>query len=200
VLSPAAIEFAISEFGRQLRTQLDTLSSGLADMRRQKAKLEAVIDNLMDSLDEASDSAARKPVLQRIAQKQSELDAITDRVLSAGGESIEAGLDEIRRFVSEDVGSMKELLNYDVEQARAVLTRHVTEVRMEPDPAGKHYVADGGYNLLGGYDGKIRVPVLASPRNTPESSSAYIFYANQFFAESHLRDQWAIFAACARAA
>jgi hypothetical protein len=41
----------------------------------------------------------------------------------------------------------------DVRKAKAELQKHVTEIRMVPQLEGKkgHYIAEGEWNLLGGY-------------------------------------------------
>ena len=54
---------------------------------------------------------------------------------------------------SERLGNIRELLCADVPKARAELAKHVSEIRMLPQPEGRkgHYVATGVWNLLGGF-------------------------------------------------
>ena len=51
------------------------------------------------------------------------------------------------------LGGIRQLLQVDVQKAKAELKKHVTEIRMLPQVEGKkgHYVAEGEWNLLGGY-------------------------------------------------
>ena len=47
----------------------------------------------------------------------------------------------------------RELLYADVQKAKAELAKHVSEIRMLPQPQGKkgYYIATGEWNLSGGY-------------------------------------------------
>ena len=49
------------------------------------------------------------------------------------------------------------LLHRDIPAARAELTKHVREIRMSPKQVGgaRFYVAEGEWNLLGGYQGSF---------------------------------------------
>jgi DNA invertase Pin-like site-specific DNA recombinase len=98
VLKPEVIEFAIQEFGRQLRTAVGNVSAELDRMREQKAKLEGELANLTAAVAEHGHSNA---LLSAIAEREVQVQEITDRLLSAGKGSIEADLMEIRRFVTE---------------------------------------------------------------------------------------------------
>ena len=147
VLNPEAIDFALEEFGRQLRSALGNVSADLARMRQQKAKLEGEIANLTAAIAEAGHS---KALLSAVAQREAQLEEITTRVLSVGKGSIEADLAEIRRFVTEQLADVRTLLQKDVAQARAELGKHITEITMEPDTTNGHYTASGEWNLLGG--------------------------------------------------
>jgi hypothetical protein len=66
---------------------------------------------------------------------------------------VSAEIGRIRQFVTGQLGDIRQLLTVDVQKAKAELEKHVTEIRMMPQIEGKkgHYVAEGEWNLLGGY-------------------------------------------------
>ena len=51
------------------------------------------------------------------------------------------------------LGDIRQLLKVDAQKAKAELEKHVTEIRMMPQADGKkgHYIAEGEWDLLGGY-------------------------------------------------
>ena len=84
---------------------------------------------------------------EAITAREHELRTITAHVLTPDHGGLTVQLDDLRTFVTERLAHITDLLNNDVERARAVLGAHVTEIRMQP---GKdHYVATGEWNLLG---------------------------------------------------
>ena len=56
------------------------------------------------------------------------------------------------------LADLRSLLYTDVARAKAELGKHMTEVRLIPEERDgkRHYVADGQWNLLGGYEGDSR--------------------------------------------
>jgi hypothetical protein len=92
-------------------------------------------------------------LLEAIGEREHDLKAINDRLLSSGPESVQARLEDVRRFVVTRLTNLRELWYADLPKARAGLSKHVTEVRMLPEVGdGRgHYVAEGQWNLLGGY-------------------------------------------------
>jgi hypothetical protein len=92
-------------------------------------------------------------LVEAINTRQRELEEITRQLLSAEPDSISAEIGRIREFVSGQLGDMRQLLKVDVQKAKAELEKHVSEIRMMPQIEGKkgHYVAEGEWNLLGGY-------------------------------------------------
>jgi hypothetical protein len=51
------------------------------------------------------------------------------------------------------LSNIRQLLYADLQRAKAELAKHVSGIRMLPQPEGKkgHYIAAGEWNLLGGY-------------------------------------------------
>ncbi len=150
VLQPAAINYVIQEFGRQLKASLANLSGELTRMRDRKDKLESELRRLAAGVAEGGHSSF---LLEAIAERERELREITARLLSEETGSVEAQVAEIRHFVTERLQNLPELLAGDVPQARAELAKHVDEIRMVPRQAGGewYYLAIGQWNLLGDY-------------------------------------------------
>ena len=117
-------------------------------MRQRKEKLEAEIQKFMAAIAESGHS---KYILEQVAIREKEIAAITDRLLAASPDSMEARLNEIRSFVTKEIYNLRELLNEGAPLAKAELHRHLTEIRMTPssDGNGWNYVAEGEWDLLG---------------------------------------------------
>jgi hypothetical protein len=66
----------------------------------------------------------------------------------------------IRQFVTRQLADIRQLLKVDVQKAKAELEKHVTSIRMVPQVEGKkgHYIAEGEWDLLGGYGERARNP------------------------------------------
>ena len=90
-----------------------------------------------------------------MAERERELRQITDSLLAEGPGSVEAELSEIRQFVTTRLADIRTLLAKDVPLARIELAKHIKEIRMNPTEreAERFYVADGEWNLLGGFPG-----------------------------------------------
>jgi site-specific DNA recombinase len=148
LLRPEVIEYAVSEFGRQLHVALESLDGEIGQMRKRKEELDRRIRNIVAAIEEHGHSPA---LLQQLAQNQREVDAITGRLLSATPGLIEERLAEIRAFVETGISDLRGLLSRDVMLAKAEMRKHLDEVRMIPTSGQKawHYVAEGSWNLLG---------------------------------------------------
>lgn len=163
VLRPEAIDYFISELGRQMRSRLSNLSEELAQLRGRKVKLEAEIGNLTAAVAESGHSPA---LLRAIAQREDDLRSITDRLLSEGEDSIEKDLAGLKALVTERIDKLEQLIGisptdganepYQETRARRIamgreeLRKHLRRaVTMEPDSARRHYIAKGGWDILG---------------------------------------------------
>jgi signal transduction histidine kinase len=148
LLQPEVIDYAVSEFGRQLRTALATLSDDLAAMRRRKELLEKEIQRFAAAI---AHGGPLDSLVQEIAVREAELKGITNRLLSASATSIDGQLREIREFVEKGISDLRGLLNRDAALAESELHSHLSEIRMTPAERREewHYVAEGTWNLLG---------------------------------------------------
>lgn len=148
VLKPAVVNYAVEEFGRQLKAALGNLSGEVGRMRERKATVERELSNLTAAVAAAGHSPF---LLEQIALRERELREITERTLSSAPDSIEAGLTEIREYVTQGLADLRSLLSRDARLARTELLQHVSEIRMMPQggPAGRYYIAEGQWNLLG---------------------------------------------------
>jgi hypothetical protein len=79
--------------------------------------------------------------------------SITRQLLSTEPDSLSAEIRRIRQFVTGQLCDIRKLLHTDVLKAKLELEKHVKEIRMVPQPDEKkgYYVAEGEWNLLGGY-------------------------------------------------
>jgi signal transduction histidine kinase len=145
---PEVIDYAVSEFGRQLRTQLLSLSGDLSELRRRKEQLDREIQRFMVAIAQGGQLEA---LVREVANREEELKMISGKPLSATPGSIETRLDSIRQFVEKGITDLRTLLNRDVAPAKAELQSHFIEVRMTPAEGNKewHYVAEGNWSLLG---------------------------------------------------
>jgi hypothetical protein len=153
-LRPEIVDFAVEEFGLQLKARLSMLSSKLDADRERKTSLELELDRLWRL---AAQGCPFDSLQAQIGQRERELREITTRLLSAGPGSVESQLDEIRAFVTKGLADVRALLHRDIPTARAELAKHVKKITMIPHREGarRFYVAKGGWNLLGGYRGSL---------------------------------------------
>lgn len=148
LLQPEVIDYAISEFGRQLRIALATTSEDLVAMRRRKDLLDKEIQRFTDAI---AHGGPLDSLVKEIATREAELKGITNRLLSASATSIDSRLREIRQFVEKGISDLRGLLNRDATLAKRELHSHLSEIRMTPTGVDKewHYVTEGTWNLLG---------------------------------------------------
>lgn len=148
ILNPEAIEFALQEFGRQLKSEVGKLSADLGKMRDRKAELENELRRYAEALAVGGNIPA---IIDAMKVRQAEVDSITERLLSTRPDSVEARLTDIRRFMTKRILDIRELLSKDVLLARTEILKHVQEIRMVPRVDGKdaHYEAVGVWSLLG---------------------------------------------------
>jgi site-specific DNA recombinase len=149
LLRKEVVDYALEEFGRQLRNSLSSLSSEISQLRQRKEKLEREIRNFSDAIAEHGHSAH---LFREIATREAEIASITQRLLYESKDCLEAHLSEMRQFVEEGIADLRDLLTGNPITAKAELRKHLMEVRMIPtdNHSEWHYVAEGTWDLLAG--------------------------------------------------
>jgi hypothetical protein len=103
LLQPEVIDYAVSAFGRQLRTALATLSDDLAAMRRRKELLEKEMQRFAAAI---AHGGPLDSLVGELATREAELKGITTRLLSGSATSIDGQLREIRQFVERGISDL----------------------------------------------------------------------------------------------
>jgi site-specific DNA recombinase len=150
VLESKVLAYAIEEFCRQLKDATGNLSRDTDRAISRKRQLETEVSRLVAAIADGGNSAS---VMAAIDQKEQELHALAQQLGAAHNHVLAVEPDDVAGFVTRRLLDLPGLLNSDVTQARAELLRHVTEIRMIPHGTNKcgSYVAEGDWNLLGGY-------------------------------------------------
>jgi DNA-binding FrmR family transcriptional regulator len=129
LLHPKVVAVAIEEFGKVLRSNLASLSGDIGKMRQRKEKLEGEIRNLTKAIAESGHS---RFILDEIALRERQMDAITDRLLSSSPESVAARINEIRNHVEQEIAGLSDLLSSNPPVAKQELHRHLNAISMHP--------------------------------------------------------------------
>jgi DNA invertase Pin-like site-specific DNA recombinase len=150
VLRPEVVEYAVQEFERQLTVSLAELTGQVARMRERRDQIQQELRRLVEAVASVGHSPA---LVDAINGREQELAEISQVLFSSQPDSISGHVSKIRRFVSEQLGDIRTLLNADVQRAKVELAKHVSGIRMVPQGEGKkgHYVAKGEWDLLGGF-------------------------------------------------
>ncbi|HXS93823.1 MAG TPA: recombinase family protein [Candidatus Limnocylindrales bacterium] len=150
VLRPDAIEYVVQEFERNLQSSLAGLDNKIGRMRQRAEELKHEIASAVRNLIACNNNPT---LVQAINTRQQELDEITRQLLSTEPDSVSAEIGRIRQFATGRLGDIRQILKVDVQKAKAELQKHISEIRMVPQVEGSkgHYVAEGEWNLLGGY-------------------------------------------------
>ncbi len=151
VLRPEAVEYAIEEFERQLKSALVNLSTSLDQLRQRREAIQQEIDRLVTAIATVGYSPA---LVNALGDREKELAEITSKIFAAEPDSVSAHISRVREFVTDRLGNIRQLLYSDVRRAKGELAKHVRSIEMVPQADGKagHYVAIGEWDLLGGLD------------------------------------------------
>jgi hypothetical protein len=159
VLTHEMVESFIEEFVKELKVRLADVTRHLDADRKREAKLKGQLKHFYAVLGEHGNFEMLK---DEIAERESELKVIRERLLGTGRDSVEINSADIRAYVTKRLMDLKGLLNQDVAVAKGWLREHFGPITMSPAGEGKnrYYVASGNCDLLG--DGKeCEIPVLA---------------------------------------
>ena len=153
VLRDEVVNYTVQKFEAELKAKLDSVSGELEVMRKRKQRLESEIGRLVEGLAAGTDSRHPESVMAAISQREQEIRSITDKLLDAKPESLDAKLKDIRQFVVSRLADLRSLLNADVPTAKAEILQHVDKIDLVPVEVGgeRFFMASGEWDLLGGY-------------------------------------------------
>jgi site-specific DNA recombinase len=145
VLREDVVSYVLDRFEKQLAKELDGMGGEMARMKRRKEEIGIEIQRLTAGLATGISSPA---VMSEIATREQEISEISVRLLSSEPASLRSRIKNLRAAAIGKMRDLRAFLNTDAQTARAHLTKHVERIEMKPD--GKHYVASGEWDLLGG--------------------------------------------------
>jgi hypothetical protein len=87
-------------------------------------------------------------LLDELGKRERELDGISEELIAADGNGLDARLQEIERFVQKRLQAIRGLLFADVPRTKAELSKHCTAITLTPE--GSPFRIAGDWNLLGG--------------------------------------------------
>ncbi len=143
VLRPEVVEYTLDRFEKELLKAMENLGGELEQMRQRKAKIKSEVRQLTRALADGYSPA----LTAELAEREKELDAITDRLLESQPRSVQAYLRDIRGFVISRLADLRGLLNSDVVTARTEIAKHVQQIKLCPD--GRTYAVSATWDLLG---------------------------------------------------
>ena len=108
VLREEVVDQIVKGFEKELGRRVANVDDGLARMRAHKSTLQAEISNLTDVMPQ---SGYQSPALiQRLAVREKELQAITDELLEPRG-SLRIQIRDLRTFAIDELADIKKLLS-----------------------------------------------------------------------------------------
>src|SRR5690348_8338366 len=116
-MRPEAVEYVLDNFEGQLLKALDNLGDELSHMRQRKEELEREVANLADVVARGDFSPALRAAL---VDREREIADITAKLLESRPDSLRIKLYNIRRFVTTNMRQIREIVNSDVSQTRAL--------------------------------------------------------------------------------
>jgi len=150
VLREDAIDYAVRRMAEELERRHAELNTDLDRLRWRKQEIEAELRRLVQAI---AEGRASETVAQAIAERETELRSITDRLLEPGPGSFRAKLDELRTFAVSRLRNLRKLLARpeSVHEARAALAEQVGKITLAPVfEAGRGtYVARGFVDFFG---------------------------------------------------
>lgn len=150
VLTDEVVAYTTGELSRQIRDREARASSQRAEMGNRKRELEQQLRRLAEAV---AATGHNPTIVQLIAERQRELDQLSQEMVSANGRGVEVHPGSIREFVKQGISDLLGLLKADTARARAELLKHTREIRMIPEKGDDErcfYVAAGGWDLMGG--------------------------------------------------
>ena len=144
IMRPEAVEYVLDNFESAVLKALDDLGGELDQMRKRKDELEREVTNLTQAVAQGDFSPALRAAL---VAREREIGEITEKLLESRPDSLRVKLHNIRSFVVHRMHDIREIVNSDAPQTRAMFAKHIDKITLTP--TGDHYVASGTWNLLG---------------------------------------------------
>ena len=157
VLREEVIDKIVKSFEKELGRRVANVDDDLARMRARKTALQAEISNLADVM---AQSGYQSPALiQRLAEREKELQAITDELLEPRG-SLRTQIRDLRAFAIAELAVIKKLLSApeNITQVRAKLVQRVGTFTLDPVKENGRliYMASGKVDFFGGAPSRVR--------------------------------------------
>ncbi len=153
VLQPQAIEYALARFEPELERELSTASGSIESQRKRMGELDIELARLAEAVATQGPTAA---LLNAINVRESERRSIEQVLWGSGPGSIKAVIAHARELATERLRQIREVVQSQTQAARVELSKHVDRIVMRPTFEGDqaYYVAEGGWNLIGKYEGR----------------------------------------------
>jgi site-specific DNA recombinase len=158
VLRPEVVEYTLCRFEAELKLKLDHMSGELDGFRKRKRELETQVGRLTKALRLGENIKPPAAIVADIARMEREIEEIHERLLGSSPDSIDARMQDIRRFVVSRLMDIRQVLGADVPTAKAELRKHIEAIELNPEDRNGEtiLVASGEWNLLGGYQQRSR--------------------------------------------
>jgi hypothetical protein len=147
------MDYALEKFELELERELSAASGSLEAQRRRMDQLDLELARLAEAVATQGPNAA---VLSAMSVRESERRSIEQVLRGSGPGSIKAVIANVRELATERLKQIREVIQSQKQAARVELSKHVDRIVMRPTFEGDqaHYVAEGGWNLLGKYEGR----------------------------------------------
>jgi len=123
---------------------LDELGGELEQMRRRKDEPEREIANLTNAVAQGDFSPALRTAL---VARERETGEIGVKLIESGPDSHRVKLRYIRRFTVSHMRDIREIVNSDTAQTRAIFAKHIEKITLTPNR--EHYSASGTRDFVG---------------------------------------------------
>ena len=153
VLQPDPIDYALEKFELELERELSAASGSIEAQRRRMDQLDLELARLAEAVATQGSNAA---VLSAMSVRESERRSIEQVLWGSGPGSIKTVIANVRELATGRLKQIREVIQSQTQAARVELSKHVDRIVMRPTFVGDqaHYVAEGGWNLLGKYEGR----------------------------------------------
>ena len=153
VLQPQALEYALSKFELELENELSSASDSIESKRKRRDELDIELARLAKAVAIEGPTTA---IMKEISVREAERRSIEQVLWGSGPGSIKTAIDNTRALATERLAQIREVIQSQTHAARVELSKHVDRIVMRPTFVGDqaHYVAEGGWNLLGKYEGR----------------------------------------------